>query len=103
MTAKDVKQSLISQLEAKGMTSAYYMDKVDEYMTHWKLHQDCWKDIKKRGLRVTVTSGKGFEKECENESRKSMSDESRTMLSILKALGLQEPTALEAADGSDYM
>lgn len=103
MTEKAVRQSLINQLEAKGMKSAYYLDKVDEYMTHWKLHQDCWKDIKKRGLRVTVTSGNGFPKECENESRKSMSDESRTMLSILKALGLEEPTATEADDGSDYM
>jgi hypothetical protein len=103
MTAKAVRQSLIDQLTAKGMTSAYYIDKVDEYMTHWKIHQDCWKDIKKRGLRVTVTSGNGFEKDCENESRKSMNDESRTMLSILKTLGLEEPTAKVADDGSDYM
>lgn len=103
MTEEQVKASLIDQLRAKGMTSAFYLDKVDEYMTYWRTMSLLKEDIDRRGVRIVQRSGNGFEKEMFNESVREMPKLTAAMLNILKTLGLQEPVEKEVTDGSDYL
>jgi hypothetical protein len=103
MTEEQIKASLIDQLRAKGMTSAFYLDKVDEYMTFWRTRKLLEEDIDKRGVRIVQRSGNGFEKEMFNEAVRELPKLTTAMLSILKSFGLQEPVDKEVTDGTDYL
>ena len=51
MTQKDVKMSLIRQLELRGMSAEFYMDLVNDYIYYWSLKKKLIADIKNKGLR----------------------------------------------------
>ncbi len=83
---KELKKSLMDNLEARGLVETVYRDKVSEYMDLWQRRQDLKADIEDRG--ITVLDDKG--RECENRSLSLEIQTSRQMLAIYTALGFKE-------------
>ena len=89
MKKSEVKEDLIDQLIAKGNTSLFIPDLVDDYMKYWDLKRKLQKDIRDKGLRYEVTSGNGFVSEKPNESIQNIMKVTSTMLKILQDLGFK--------------
>lgn len=91
MTQKDVKMSLIRQLELRGMSAEFYMDLVNDYIYYWSLKKKLIADIKSKGLRYETVNGNGITVEKANESVVNLQKTTVTMLKILADLKLKEP------------
>lgn len=91
MTQKDVKMSLIRQLELRGMSAEFYMDLVNDYIYYWSLKKKLVADIKSKGLRYKTVNGNGMTVEKANESVVNLQKTTVTMLKILADLKLKEP------------
>ena len=91
MTQKDVKMSLIRQLELRGMSAEFYMDLVNDYIYYWSLKKKLIADIKNKGLRYETVNGNGMTVEKANESVVNLQKTTVTMLKILADLKLKEP------------
>lgn len=91
MTQKDVKMSLIRQLELRGMSAEFYMDLVNDYIYYWSLKKKLIADIKSKGLRYETVNGNGMMVEKANESVVNLQKTTATMLKILADLKLKEP------------
>lgn len=91
MTQKDVKMSLIRQLELRGMGAEFYMDLVNDYIYYWSLKKKLIADIKSKGLRYETVNGNGMTVEKANESVVNLQKTTATMLKILADLKLKEP------------
>lgn len=91
MTQKEVKTSLIRQLELRGMNAEFYMDLVNDYIYYWSLKKKLIADIKNKGLRYETVNGNGKTVEKANESVVNLQKTTATMLKILADLKLKEP------------
>ena len=102
-----IRKSLLEQLEKQNKWTDYCIDLVEMYMVHWRLAQKLMQDIEKNGLRVTITSGNGFESEKPNMSIGDLQRETTIMLQILDKMNLKAPiiSAPEIEDdpGDDYL
>ena len=102
MTREDIiKDSLLDQLRAQNKVTDYCVDLVETYMTHWRLKERLARDIEKNGLRITVTTGNGHEKEMANPSISDLQKETSIMLQILDMLDLKTPVL--SGSLNDYM
>lgn len=100
MTQKQIKESLLNQLELKGKNIDFYEDLVSDYVEHWKIKKKLIADINKKGVRYTAINGNGIEIERANESVANLQKTTATMLKILSELGLKEPVRAET--DNDY-
>lgn len=91
MTQKEVKMSLIRQLELRGMNAEFYRDLVNDYIYYWSLKKKLIADIKNKGLRYETVNGNGMTVEKANESVVNLQKTTATMLKILADLKLKEP------------
>lgn len=100
-TEEKVRKSLIDQLKAQNKVTDYCVDMVDTYMMHWRLKEQLNKDIKKNGIRITVSTGNGHDKTIANPSVTDLQRETSIMLQILDKLDIKTPVIAGSAD--DYM
>lgn len=91
MTQKVMKESLIRQLELRGMKAEFYMDMIDDYVYYWSLKKKLITDIRAKGLRYETINGNGVTVEKANESVVNLQKTTATMLKILADLKLKEP------------
>lgn len=91
MTQKTMKESLIRQLELRGMKAEFYMDMIDDYVYYWSLKKKLITDIRAKGLRYETINGNGVTVEKANESVVNLQKTTATMLKILADLKLKEP------------
>ena len=91
LTQKQIRGSLVKQLELRGMSAEFYKDLIDDYMYYWSLKKKLIADIKKKGLRYVMTNGNGIDVEKANESVVNLQKTTATMLKILADLKLKEP------------
>ena len=91
MTQKAMKESLIRQLELRGMKAELYMDMIDDYVYYWSLKKKLITDIRAKGLRYEMINGNGVTVEKANESVVNLQKTTATMLKILADLKLKEP------------
>lgn len=91
MTKKAMKESLIRQLELRGMKAEFYMDMIDDYVYYWSLKKKLITDIRAKGLRYETINGNGVTVEKANESVVNLQKTTATMLKILADLKLKEP------------
>lgn len=91
MTQKAMKESLIRQLELRGMKAEFYTDLIDDYVYYWSLKKKLITDIKAKGLRYETINGNGVTVEKANESVVNLQKNTATMLKILADLKLKEP------------
>lgn len=80
---REVYNSLVEQLKAKGADIALFSDLIEDYMQHWDLKELMIEDIKEHGLTKSIN---GVEKE--NPSVKQLPIETRQMLATLQQLGI---------------
>ena len=81
-----LEQSLLDNLEARGLVEDVYQDKVAEYMGLWDRLQDLRRDIAVRGVSV-MDEKRGMR--VENRSVSLEVQVSRQMLAIYAALGFK--------------
>lgn len=87
-STKAIRESLMAQLKAKGADISHFEALVDDYVEYFKLVKQMKADIKKRGMTYTAMSAAGKEYEKDNPNVKLLPQYTRSMLSILKELGL---------------
>ena len=83
---RELRRSLIDNLEARGMLEYVYRDKVLEYMDLWVRRRELQEDIARRG--VTVWDDKRGQ--TENRSVTLELQTAKLMLAIYNALGFAE-------------
>ena len=105
MTQKAMKESLIRQLELRGMKAEFYMDMIDDYVYYWSLKKKLITDIRAKGLRYETINGNGVTVEKANESVVNLRKTTATMLKILADLKLKEPVPEPESptDGYGYL
>nr|DAD90283.1 MAG TPA: terminase small subunit [Siphoviridae sp. ctRlj31] len=86
-----MKESLIRQLELRGMKAEFYMDMIDDYVYYWSLKKKLITDIRAKGLRYETINGNGVTVEKANESVVNLQKTTAMMLKILADLKLKEP------------
>ena len=105
MTQKAMKESLIRQLELRGMKAEFYMDMIDDYVYYWSLKKKLITDIRAKGIRYETINGNGVTVEKANESVVNLQKTTATMLKILADLKLKEPVPEPESptDGYGYL
>lgn len=97
-SATAVRESLMLQLKSKGADVAHFESLVDDYITYFGLVKKLKADIKKRGLTYPAISATGKEYEKDNPSVKLLPQYTRSMLTILRELGLTTDEPVEDED-----
>ena len=87
-----IETDLKNQLLSSGNIGKQYDNLIYDYMYLYDLKEKLQKDIKKRGLRMKVTNGNGFETEKDNNSVGNLLKVNTQMLKILSDLNLKEPS-----------
>lgn len=100
LTKTEIKESLIKQLELRGMSADFYKDMIEDYVYYWSLKKKLISDIKQKGLRYKTINGNGVEVEKANESVVNLQKTTATMLKILADLKLKDPVP-EPQNSSD--
>ena len=100
---ESVKSDLLEQLADLDKATAYNKNLIDDYMFYYDLKDKMKRDINRRGLVITATTGNGFKKKEVNENVAEMQKITRLMLKILSDLGLQEPSQNKGLDFNDFM
>lgn len=103
MTQKAMKESLIRQLELRGMKAEFYMDMIDDYVYYWSLKKKLITDIRAKGLRYETINGNGVTVEKANESVVNLQKTTATMLKILADLKLKEPAPEPESSMDGYL
>lgn len=93
LSQKEMKDSLVKQLELRGMNADFYKDLIDDYVYYWSLKKKLIADIRSKGIRYETINGNGVSVEKQNESVVNLQKTTATMLKILAELKLKEPIA----------
>lgn len=97
---KELKQSLLEELNKNGNSTKYFIDLVELYMSLWVVCQKLIDDINTRGVQVMYQNGAnqwGYKK---NDSVNELSKTNAQMLKILSQLGIKA-NIVEKVDDSD--
>lgn len=87
-SAKEIKKSLVEQLENKNANVGHFLDLIDNYIWLFEQEKIMQKDIKIRGHSYKAKSSSGFPIYKENPSVKNALMYNKQKLAILKQLGL---------------
>jgi len=89
MTAKKIRESLVSQLQMMDADVDVYRSMVDDYCWMWQQVHEMKADIKRNGRVIDTVSASGKPYSKENPSVKNALLYSRQMVSILVSLGIK--------------
>ena len=92
---RELKKSMLDNLEARGLLEKAYTDKVDEYLDFWVRRQELQTDVAERGLSVIDDRGRI----TENRSVSLEIQVARQMLAVWTALGFKDATAKSDVPG----
>ena len=95
---RELRRSLLANLEARGLVEQAYTDKVEEYLDFWVQRQKLEEDISLRGISV-LDEKRGML--VENRSVSLCVQVSRQMLAIFTALGLKDDACAASHQGED--
>ena len=95
---KELKRSLLDDLESRGLVEPIYKDKAQEYLDFWVMSQELGQDIKDRGYTV-MDEKRGML--VENRSVSLRVQVSRQMQQIFTALGFKDLTAMAKCSEDD--
>lgn len=99
---KQLRKDMVDDLEARGLVSQPYMDKVSEYMSLWCLRRMLEEDIAERGVYLEYQNGANQKGTTDNKSVEKLVRVSSQMLSVWTALGFREQAnAAKSAGGED--
>ena len=94
---KELRKSMIENLEARGLVEPIYIDMVNEYLQLWERRRLLAEDVRKRGVIVPDKRGG----ETENRSISQGTQVSKQMLAIYAALGFKEQAASAVAGAGE--
>jgi phage terminase small subunit len=100
-SVKNIRESLMEQIKAKGADVELYRGMIEDYCWFFKQEREMQGDIRKRGQTYTAVSAAGKEYEKENPSVKNALLYSKQMVSILGALGLDTKTVVGGSKADD--
>lgn len=100
LTKKNIKNSLLEQLEKKDCLTDFNIALVDDFIYYHNQERKCQKRIKDEGYTITATSAQGKTYDKENPCIKASVMFNKQKLSILKQLGLNIDT-IDMKDDSD--
>ena len=103
MTQKDIRESLIKQLELRGMNAEFYRDLINDYVYYWSMKKKLIADIKEKGIRYKAINGNGVRVEKPNESIVNLQKTTTTMLKILADLKLKDPIPEPEKETDGYL
>ena len=95
---KELKQEMLDDLEARGLISRPYIDKVEEYMELWAQLKILNADIRERGVSIEYQNGENQKGTTDNKSLGIAIRVSAQMLNIFSALGFREQAVKAKAD-----
>jgi phage terminase small subunit len=101
MTAKQVENSLVEQLRANAAEIDAFRALINDYMAMFKICEKLKTDIRQRGTIVTETGSAGQKITKCNPSIKELRDTNKSMLTILRQLGLSIETVKAAVDDDE--
>ena len=90
-----LKNSMLENLETRGLLEKAYTDKVDEYLDFWVRRQELQTDVAERGLSVMDDRGRI----TENRSVSLEIQVARQMLAVWTALGFKDAAAKSDVPG----
>lgn len=104
---REMREQMVADLKAAGIHNAYFLDKVDRFMSLWCQAKELEEDLQKRGIRVAYHNGRQSG-ETENKSLDRLMKVYDRMDEIHRQLGYQEQVkagrqqaAKISADGED--
>lgn len=86
-----IRESLMMQMQAKGMVGDHFADMADDYMSMYDLKVKLLEDIEARGTKVETPASGGRMALKTNESLLDMLKVNKSMVDMLKNLGLNNP------------
>ena len=92
---RELKKSMLDNLEARGLLEKAYTDKVDEYLDFWVRRQELQTDVAERGLSVMDDRGRI----TENRSVSLEIQVARQLLAVWTALGVKDAAAKSDVPG----
>lgn len=92
---RELKSSMLDNLEARGLLEKAYTDKVEEYLDFWCRRQELQADVAERGLTVEDDRGRI----TENRSVSLEVQVARQMLAVWTALGFKDAAAKSDTPG----
>lgn len=100
-SAKNIKESLIKQLENKGANVEHFRDLIEDYIWMYEQEKAMKKDIKVNGRMYKAKSASGYSIDKENPAVKNAIMYNKQKLSILKELGLTTENVINDKDDDD--
>ena len=95
---KALKQSMMDNLEARGLVESIYTEQVEQYMSFWIQARQLRDDVERRGISV-YDEKRGMD--VENRSVSLLVQVSRQMQNIYTALGFKDVSASAKAALAD--
>lgn len=89
LTASEIKEDLLDQLDRNGTVGKYYLDLVDDYMGLWKTKNLLQQDIDSRGVSIEYNNGGGQKGRKKNDSVDQILKVNQQMLKILDYLDIK--------------
>ncbi len=83
-----IQKDITDQLEIRNKYGAHYDFLVEHVIYLFRTVDNLQDDIKKNGLRVSMTSGNGHMREVDNASLKNLNTVSSQIMRVLKELGI---------------
>ena len=95
---RELKKEMLDDLEARGLISRPYIDKVEEYMELWVQLKMLNADIRERGVSIEYQNGENQKGTTDNKSLGIAIRVSGQMLNIFSALAYREQAVKARAD-----
>lgn len=86
---KEMREQMIADLKAAGIHNAYFLDKVDRFMSLWVQSKELEADLQERGIRVEYCNG-SQRGETDNKSLDRLMKVYDRMDELHRQLGYQE-------------
>lgn len=86
---KAIKSDLLAQLKERGMTQAYYISLVDDYMSLWTVKNELIENIRENGVMVEYKNGANQYGTKKNDCVPELTKVNGQMLKLLHELGLR--------------
>ena len=89
ISQEQIRNSLLEQLESRGINTSVYIDLINDYMALWVVKQNLIKDISQRGVNIEYKNGENQYGTKQNDSVLNLIKVNNQMLKILSELGLK--------------
>ena len=89
---RNIKQSLLNELEMNGNTQDFFVSLVDDYLEMWVISRQLMDDIAENGVYIIYQNGKNQSGRTKNSSIQELTKVNAQMLKILQQLKIEAKT-----------